>query len=184
MNLFYYTIGNDDNSLYFECFGWKKCIIPYHNKYIVDNIAINKRYQFLRLQIIINSIIITDINIKNILIIGDGYGSPYNNQEYWKYSINENNKLILNYMYNIDYRNEYSKLFTQYNVINIATPCAGFINETSIIRQLFFIYNQILIDNLYYDAIILIKCSIFNKFIDQDVNKLLDLTNIAEKCLY
>ena len=183
MNLFYYTIKNDDEYNELEYFGWRKCIIPENSKYIVDNPEIKQEYQFLRLYLIIDSIIKFDNKINNILIIGDGYGAPGNNIEHWQYSIDETNTLCLSYKYSPDYRNNFSKLFLPVNVTNIATIGTGFVKETSILHQLKYIQYNTVIHNFYYDAIILIKCNIFNKFINQEFLKLIELTNIAKQCI-
>ena len=65
MNLFYYTIKNDDEYNELEYFGWRKCIIPENSKYIVDNPEIKQEYQFLRLYLILDSIIKFDNKINN-----------------------------------------------------------------------------------------------------------------------
>ena len=184
MNLFYYTIKNDEDEYNgLEYFGWRKCIIPENNKCIVDDPEIKHDYQFLRLYLIIDSIIRLDNNINNILIIGDGYGSPVINIEHWKYYITETNSLGLSYKYSYDYRKNFSKLFLPFNVTNIATVGTGFIKETSILNQLKYIQYDNNKHNFYYDAVILIKCNIFNKFINQEFLKLLELTNIAKQCI-
>ena len=183
MNLFYYTIKNNDEYNELEYFGWRKCIIPENNKYIIDNSEIKQEYQFLRLYLIINSIIKIDNKINNILIIGDGYGAPCSNIEHWQYFFDKTNTLRLSYKYSYDYRNNFSKLFLPFNVTNIATIGAGFIEETSILQQLKYIYYTIFIHNFYYDAIILIKCNTFNKSSDQEFVKLYELTNIAKQCI-
>ena len=74
-------------------------------------------------------------------------------------------------------------MFTKYKIVNIAIPGAGFINETSIINQLYYASNYLNTNNFHYDAVILIKCGIFNKFADQDFYILENITNIAKKCI-
>ena len=182
MNLFYHTI-HEDTSTIFECQGWKKCIISNKNKHIINNPIIEKSHQILRLRTIINSIIYNNNNINNILIIGDGYAAPTNNIEHWQYYINNVNEICIYYKYCSNHRNEFSQLFKPYNIINIAIPGSGFIKETSIIHQLNYAYNCTNINNFYYDAILLVKCHIFNKLVDQDPNDLIELSNLAKKCL-
>ena len=179
MNLFYHTVY-EDLSLDFKQLGWQECIFDDDNKSIVNNSILEEVHQILRIKTIINSIINIDSTINIILIIGDAYGAPIINTEHWKYSLDETH---IYYKYCYNYRNNFSKLFEPYNVVNIAIPGSGFINETSVLHQINYAHKCTNINNFYYDAIILIKCGVFNKFEDQEFHNILALTNIAKKCL-
>ena len=178
MTLYYYGINNDENIKKFEILGWKKCILTNKEKIIINNTELLYDNILLRVKIIINSILrISQKKIYNILLIGDGLITPINNKEYWKYD--KNNKNTFSYEYNKKIRKNFSDLLKlSINIDNYALPCCSFNSFYSLFEVLRFIK----LNNTYYDIIILVKCDLFDKIVDQHINKLKLLTNLALKC--
>ena len=182
MTLYYYSIGDNQSIKKFENIGWKNCILTDFEKKIVNNIEVNYINILERVKIIINSVLrITAKSINNILLLGDGYITPYNTLEYWKYNTNiKNNTYNIKYEINNKVRKDFSdSLNMSFNIENYGLPCCSFNSFFSLYDQLILIKNK---SYNKYDLIFLIKCGIFDKISDQTLNKLKALTKMVLFC--